>query len=62
MDDFMTIAHDGMETQTETAYLFRFGKLLVWIPKFLVVNIEDGTVEIPTWKAIDFELDQYGVE
>ena len=52
------IGFDRLVRRSEKAILFEFGDREVWIPKSLILDVDEGTnvLELPRWKAEEEEL------
>ena len=50
------IDYDELVTETDGAYLLDFGDRQEWVPRSLVLDIEDDQVWIAQWKAEELGL------
>ena len=51
MSEIVTIDHDGLVYETDDAKLFEIDDEKVWIPKSLISDEDDESVDVPEWFA-----------
>ena len=55
----MELVHDGIQHETDSALLFLFDEENVWIPKSLVEEYDDDTVEVEDWFVEENDLEGF---
>lgn len=55
----MKLMHDGIEHETDDAIMFDFGEVSIWIPKSVITDHDDSTLEVLAWFAEKAELEGY---
>ena len=53
MPEYIDLNHDGIVRKTEKAVQIDFGDKKEWIPRSQMGALEDNTIEVAEWLAID---------
>ena len=53
------LIHDGEEHETEEAVLLNFEDEKIWVPKSIILFLDDSLVDLPEWFVKKHDLEDY---
>jgi len=57
----LELVYDKIIKETEEAKLIKFGDKKVWVPKSIIEEENEHTIEIEEWFVLEYELEGYEV-